>query len=270
MALQGSSVKPQIIIDPDGTPVTVNVGIVQSLTPSSATESITEKGLGAITKERLTQHSFEFGWEGVLTDYQVLEAGAVVSGTGIPPTLDVYMHTEKLNDAIVRSMTISGAEGEAVKYSLDGAFLSSTTGTAPTYDDPGAFFVYSDGTIAFGSETDEIKSFSITLSRSVEPIYGTSMAPTDFTIGTTEYSGQIELAASAMAQAMEGAWDPADPTFTATFEFEDPTDSGHTISLTCTGCLVNAADGSIDPESELTVTKSFKFESLTITGGHES
>lgn len=264
-ALQGSQVKPQIIVDPDGTPATIDVGIVQSMSPSASTQTVSQKGLSGVSLDRVSQHEFNWGWEGLVTAITLFDAGLPDDSTLLPPALDVYMHTEKLTDARVATMKITGSESEPLKYSFDGQFLAHSTITAAaTYTPPDFFFVYSDATITFGDESDEIKSFELTISRNLEPIYGTSLAPTDFTIGTTSYSGTIEVAASTMAQALSGASAADAATFGFEISFVYPLDTDETIVMTGTGAVLTGSDGSIDPDSSLSVKLSFKFSGFSV------
>src|SRR6056297_1176120 len=111
MALAGATIQPQIKLDPSGSTsyadTTVEVGVVKSLTPSTATTVVTETGIGGISKKRLSAQEFNFGWEGLITNRDVLNAGLALD-SNLPLTLEIMMHTEKLTGAKIQSMSISG------------------------------------------------------------------------------------------------------------------------------------------------------------------
>ena len=265
MSLSGATIKPQITVDPGEVgEAVVEVGVVKSLTPASSTSTVTETGIGGISKKRLSAQEFSFGWEGLITKRDVLTAGLIYGGTNLPPTLEIMMHKEKLTGAVVQSMNISSSEGEALRYSLEGKFLSSSTATAPTYSLTNTFFVYSDGTIAIGGDdTMTVKSFDITVSRNVNFVYGTSLAPTSLEIGTTTVEGSVEIEADAFSEAMAGAVAADATDFNITLSFTNPITT-ETMLITLGDCQFNSAEGSVDPDSSLIVTKGFGADTITV------
>jgi len=339
MALQGAEVRTKIVMDPGGTAeATLEIGLVQSLTPSSSTTATTETGLGGIVKKRLTAQEFNFGWEGLITNKNTLNAGLPLD-SGVPYTLDLYMHDEKLSGAQVATMSLSGSEGEALNYSLEGQFLTHATVTPADADDPDTYFVYSDGSFYFGNTTsitsetptgsgtnyetaqdfiepgtlvitadaatitdggdgtlsdggtinyltgafvlnasattvsvdydyygsqETIQSFNVDVSRTINFVYGTSLSPTSLEVGTTTYSGSIEVQASSFSAAMDGAVASGTPDFGFMLSFVNPI-SAETMLIIGTGAQFTAADGSVDPDSALTVTKTFEFEAMTVS-----
>ena len=201
MALNAATVKPaiQIYDSETSTWVNINVGIVKTLNPTASTDSISEKGIGGIIKERLSSHSYSWGWEGLPTSYKILQLG-LPGDEGVPPELKVIMHDLLLEGAIISSMSIEGGEGKSLSYSFNGVAKQGSSTTPPMYDDPGSFFVYSDATITLGDETGEIKEFKLDISRDIKAIYGTSMDPQDWQIGVTEYSGSFTVSSDTMVK----------------------------------------------------------------------
>jgi len=267
MALSGATIQPKITLDPGGTTgyadTAVEVGVVKSLTPSSSTTVVTETGIGGISKKRLSAQEFNFGWEGLITNRDVLNAGLALD-SNLPLTLEIQMHTEKLTGAKVQSMSISGSEGEALRYSLEGKFLSSSTTSAPTYSLENTFFVYSDGTITIGGDSSmTVKSFDVTVSRNVDFVYGTSLAPTSLDVGTTTVSGSVEIEADSFADAMDGAVAADAVDFDIILSFTNPITS-ETMLITLGDCQFSSAEGSVDPDSSLIVTKSFNADTITV------
>jgi len=263
-ALAGATIKPQITVDPSDTSVIVEVGVVKSLTPSTSTAAVVETGLGGISKKRLSSQEFNFGWEGLITDKAILTAGLDYAATNLPPTLEIQMHAEKLTGARVETMTITGSEGEALGYSFEGKFLASASATVPTVTLANTFFVYSDGAISIaGSTTAVVKSFEVTVSRSMDFVYGTSLAPTSLDIGTTVISGSLEIEAASFAETMTGAIAADAAEFVILLSFTNPI-TDETMLITLTDCQFNAVDGAVDPESSLTVTKSFDADSIAV------
>jgi hypothetical protein len=341
MALSAAQVKPKIELDPSGSSsyadTTLKVGVVKSMSPSSSTESVKEKGIGGIVKKRLSKQEFKWGWSGFITDKNILYAGLPLDD-GLPLPMDIYMHTRKLSGARTATMTISAAEGEPLKYDLEGLFLSHASAAEQTYEEPAAMFVYSDGAFYIGNTTavdDEspsgsgtsyttahqniepgtviitadaatitdngkgalsdggtinyltgaitlnasattvtldynyygeqgtVKSFQLKVSRTITFVYGTSLAPTDLDIGATEYDGTIVVAADDFEEAMSGAIDADTPDFAFILQFTNSI-SGKTLQIIGTGAQFNNADGSIDPESSLEVSKGIDFEDMNV------
>jgi len=267
MALSGATIQPKITLDPSGSTsyadTSVEVGVVKSLSPSSSTTTVTETGIGGISKKRLSAQEFAFGWEGLVTVKEILNAGLPLDDN-LPLTLEIMMHTEKLTGAKVESMTLSSSEGEALRYSLEGKFLSSSTASAPTYSLTNTFFAYSDGTISIGGDSSmTVKSFEINVSRNIDFVYGTSLSPTSLDVGSTTTSGSVEIEADAFSEAMDGAVASDASAFDITLSFENPITS-ETMLVTLGDCQFNSAEGSVDPDSSLVVTKGFEADTITV------
>lgn len=269
-SLQGSQMKVTGKIASTATLVTL--GLVQSLSGQAATNATEEKGIGGYVRNRLTNYDYNVSVGGLVTDYKTLNLAAITTGTGsnagLPPVLTLYLHDLTLNSARIGNITISGGSDAPLEYSMDGKFLSMTTGATPsaTVPTPGTFFVFSDGTIHWGTESDTITGFSITKSQDISLIYGSgSMDPTEMQIATAAYEGQFVLSASAMSKIASGAWDPAASTIDFHVTFVDPTSASRIVNIKGDNAAINDASGSVDPDSALEVTQSFKFETLTIT-----
>jgi len=143
--------------------------------------------------------------------------------------------------------------------------LSIATGvTAPTAITPETYFVFSDATITWASETDTIRSFSLSKNQDVTGIYGTSLSPTDVEIGTATYEGEFAIASSTVSKIASGAWNPAKAAIAFEIKFVDASSTSHTITFSGTGAKITGASGSVDPDSEFEVKQTFSFETLTI------
>jgi hypothetical protein len=225
-----------------------------------------EKGIGGYTRTRMTKYDYAISLGGLVTNKDVLDMAKVVSGTGLPPACVLRLHDMTLNSVYLGNMSISGGENAPLEYSVDGKFLSLTTGvSAPTLIAPEDFFVFSDATITWGSETDTIKSFVVNKNQDVGLIYGTSMAPIEPEIGTAAYDGEFVLAASTVSKIASGAWDPSKAAITFNIAFVDPSSASHTVTLAGTGAKISGAAGSVDPDSDFEVTQGFTFDTLTIS-----
>jgi len=265
--LYGANIRPKIVTDPVGSTsyagIALAIGVVKSLSPSSATTTVTETGIGSIVKKRLSAQEFNFGWEGLITEKSIFNAGLPLDN-GIPLDLDVYMHTQKFTGAKVETMTISGSEGEALRYSLAGKILGHETVAVADEDSPDSFFVMSDGIITVnGNSSKIIKSFELNVSRTINFVYGTSLSPVSLDVGTTNFAGTLEVAADGFEETMEGAVAAGASSFTITLAFTNPI-SSETFTLTCSSCQFNSAEGAVDPDSSLIVTKAFEYESMAV------
>jgi len=261
-ALQGSQMKVVGRLESSGT--NVHLGLLQSISPSITNEAAEEKGIGGYTRTRMTKYDQAISLGGLVTSKDVLAFGTN-TGEGVPPAVELRVHDATLGSCYFGNMTISGGEDAPLEYSLDGMFLSITTGaTAPSAITPETYFVFSDATITWGSETDVIRSFSLGKNQDVTGIYGTSMSPTDVEIGTATYEGEFVIASSTVSKIASGAWDPAQSAITFEIEFVDASSASHTITFSGTGAKITGASGSVDPDSEFEVTQTFSFETFTI------
>lgn len=266
VALQGSQMKVVgSLTTAGGEGTKVHLGLLQSLSPSITNEAADEKGIGGYVRNRMTKYEQAVSFGGLVTNKNVLDFG-MNTGAGVPPFVKLYLHDATLSSCRFGNMSLSGGEDSPLEYSLDGMFLSITTGATPeTGISPETYFVFSDATITWGAEADVIRSFSLNKNQDVTGIYGTSMSPQDYEVGTASFEGEFVIASSTVSKIASGAWDPAKAAITFEIAFVDASSASHTITFAGTGAKITGAVGSVDPDSEFEVTQSFAFETFTIT-----
>ncbi len=233
----------------------VNAGLVASVKPSAKTNSITRSGIGGFTKSKITNHNYEFGWEGDVVDSSVLKLAIPVNG--IPPEVDITIHDLKYTGAHITKLSIKGDQNSTLTYSASAIAKSASIGAAITPVDPGMFLVFREATITFGDTTSKITAFVIDISTKVTAIYGTSIDPVDFQFGATEYTGSFTIAPDAsLAEVLKGAGSGTAYTFSIAY-------TGFTISGS--GVITTESAGDIKADGDITIVHNIKADSIVIS-----
>ncbi|MCL4407719.1 MAG: hypothetical protein M1542_07575 [Thermotogae bacterium] len=234
---------------------TANAGLVSSVKPSAKTNSITRSGIGGFTKNKITNHNYEFGWEGDFVDASVLKIALPVNG--IPPEIDITIHDLKYAGAHITKMSIKGDQDSTLTYSATAIAKGGSKVDAVIPVDPGMFLVFRDATITFGTSTAKITAFTIDISTKATPIYGTSIDPTDFQFGATEYSGSFTIVPdTSLEEVLKGAGDGTPYTFSI---------AGTGFNISGSGVITTESAGQIKADGDVTIVHSIKADSITIS-----
>jgi len=247
MALSGTQVGIKI--------GTTNAGLVSSVKPSAKTNSITRNGIGGFVKNKITNHVFEFGWEGDVVDSSVLKLALPLNG--IPPAVDIQIHDLTYAGAHITKLSLKGDQNSTLTYSATAIAKSASAGAAVVPVDPGMFLVFRDATITFGDTTSKITAFALDISTKATAIYGTSIDPVDFQFGATEYTGTFTIAPdSSLNEILKGAG--TGTSFTFSIAYPNFTISGD-------GVITTESAGDIKADGDITIVHNVKANSIVIS-----
>jgi hypothetical protein len=224
-----------------------NNAFVDSVTPTGTTNTITKKAIGGYTKSKFLTYEIEVGLGGALTSHQII--GSLLGTT----PLTIGVHDLQLNGAIASDFSVSISSDDAVTFDSTLQVKNTETVTPGTPTVPNDLFSKAEATIALNKQAPEFNSIDISASRDVSPVYGGTgsivqrMYPSDFRIGTWEYSVDVEIAPEDISSGFK-LWNPTDNKWSLSILFIDAVNASHTLGLCLTGMMVTESSPDISAE----------------------
>lgn len=262
MALTGQDVYVAIS---DGS--AVEVGLLTSFKMGEKSNTLSRKGLAGWVKNRLTSYEYYASVQGDITTYEMANALNTPASE-----FDINVNDMAISDAVVESFKLECEEGDTLKYTAD--FIGKTITTAAVAQtsqaDPGDVFILADAatlTLANDARTfttsAAVTKFSIDGKRTITPVYGNQLSPTDFSKGTWEHTATITLTPEDSLEMIAAVAETGNENGTFTAQFENS--SGTKVYITAGGMVADEASFTADPDNAVEVPINFKIATLTIS-----
>lgn len=261
MALTGQDVYVAIS---DGS--AVEVGLLTSFKMGEKSNTLSRKGLAGWVKNRLTSYEYYASVQGDITTYEMANALNTPASE-----FDINVNDMAISDAVVESFKLECEEGDTLKYTADFIGKTITSAVAQTSQaDPGDVFILADAatlTLANDARTfttsAAVTKFSIDGKRTITPVYGNQLSPTDFSKGTWEHTATITLTPEDSLEMIAAVAETGNENGTFTAQFENS--SGEKVYIVAGGMVADEASFTADPDNAVEVPINFKIATLTIS-----
>jgi hypothetical protein len=246
MALTGQDVYVAIS---DGS--AVEVGLLTSFKMGEKSNTLSRKGLAGWVKNRLTSYEYYASVQGDITTYEMANALNTPASE-----FDINVNDMAISDAVVESFKLECEEGDTLKYTADFIGKTITSAVAQTSQaDPGDVFILADAaTLTLANDAR----------RTITPVYGNQLSPTDFSKGTWEHTATITLTPEDSLEMIAAVAETGNENGTFTAKFENS--SGEKVYIVAGGMVADEASFTADPDNAVEVPINFKIATLTISG----
>lgn len=236
---------------------------VRQISTTGTTEVTKRVGLGGVTRSKFLTHAISLDLEGDITSPKLISA---LLGN---QDLTIGVHDLQITGAVAESIKVAITAKDPLNFSTSLQAKGTATITPGTPTLPKELFTKSEGTIAINALPTEINELTVNAKRDVEAVYGgigatlaEKMKPSNFKIGTWEYSADISVVPQAMSDAIK-LWDPTESKWNIVGQFVDAVDNTHTFGFVLRGCIVSEASGDAD-SSSIDASRSIEAEGFEI------